>query len=150
MLSFGSIFITIKTKGSYTEGNGKWVEYDRSEEEWYTIEPMKDSMYGFVKTKQKAMRDTSGYGYHSNGIWREETLYDLVDMQTGYTLARTFKTDLKTVLAHFKLCEFIHTGNGIYKADSFTLTSHRKYSNEIEQSKPDMDANTASGDISRS
>lgn len=127
MLSFGRFYITIKTKGSYTESNGRRVEYDKDEEQWFTLEPMKDSMYGYVKTNQKAMRDTSGYGYQKNGIWREESLYDLVDMTNGYVLARTFKTDLKVVLEHFKQSGFVHIEDGLYTAGTFVLHSHRRY-----------------------
>lgn len=104
-----------------------YKRYTTNSEEWVTckIEEIKDSLYGMVKTDVKQWKDFKPRyftGYEEVG--NEQSLYDLVDLKTGYVVVRTFKSDFRDVIA--LLWDFDHIGDGIYKAHTWHAEIHSK------------------------
>ena len=95
-----------------------------------TIEVIKGTLYGRVKTDVKVWKDFKPRyftGYEETG--NEQSLYDLVDLKTGYVVARTFKNDHKEAIAMLE--DFEYQNDGIYKAKSWNavITSKLRYYN---------------------
>ena len=109
-----------------------YKRYTTNSEDWITckIESIKGTLYGRVKTDVKVWKDFKPRyftGYEETG--NEQSLYDLVDLKTGYVVARTFKNDHKEAIAMLE--DFEYQNDGIYKAKSWNavITSKLRYYN---------------------
>lgn len=131
MLVFGMAYEEIEKSNTITFANGKSETYKIIEHKFITIEPVskKDLRYGYVKTDQTQIKDIEGrYLTSQENTWFDARLYDLVDIETGYVLARTFKTDLKEAIRLIDEYGFLHTENGKYRApNGFEINSKKQY-----------------------
>lgn len=127
MLAFGAAYEEIEISSSTTYVHGKTETTKHMGTRPVTIEPVskKDLRYGCVKTDQKQEKET-GIGFEWN--WVNATLYDLVDIETGYVLARTFKGELREAIKLIEDYGFVHTENGQYRApNGFEINSRKLY-----------------------
>jgi hypothetical protein len=127
MLAFGMAYEEFEISSTITMVNGERVTTKNMGSRPVTIEPVdrKNLRYGFVKTDQTQERET-GTGFSWN--WVNATLYDLVDIETGYVLARTFKPELKEAIKLITEYGFQHTESGQYRApNGFEINSKKQY-----------------------
>lgn len=126
MLAFGMAYEDIEISSSSTTVNGVTTVTKHMGTHPVTIEPVnkKDLRYGCVKTDQTqylAAKDNRSED-------RQHRLYDLVDIQTGYVLARTFKGELREAIKLIEEYGFQHTENGKYCApNGFEINSRKLY-----------------------
>ena len=109
-----------------------YKRYTTNSEDWITckIESIKGTLYGRVKTDVKVWKDFKPRyftGYEETG--NEQSLYDLVDLKTGYVVAKKKKNDHKEAIAMLE--DFEYQNDGIYKAKSWNavITSKLRYYN---------------------
>ena len=82
--------------------------------------------FGYVETDEK---ETDQF-HKLQSVCR---MYDVVDLETGYVLARVFKRQIKESVKMF--AEFKHTGDGKYKAVTWNaeINSKRRYTQDDPQ-----------------
>lgn len=104
-----------------------YKRYTTNSEEWVTckIEQIKGTDYGRVKTDVKQWKDFKPRYYTGyEEIGNEQSLYDLVDLKTGYVMARTFKSDLKEAIEMYK--DFKYLEDGKYQCVTWEAELHSK------------------------
>lgn len=82
--------------------------------------------FGYVETDEK---ETDQF-HKLQSVCR---MYDVIDLETGYVLARVFKRQIKE--AAKMLAEFKHIGDGKYKSVTWDaeITSKRRYTQDDPQ-----------------